>query len=97
MVLTDALHARLLLTGAMIYLCAEFVMGPAGLEWIARDPSRHSSLLKGIAESAMLISLFTAGLKGGGVALLDRRWMLPLRLALISMGVTIGLITAVGV
>ena len=58
---------------------------------------RHSSLLKGIAESAMLISLFTVGLKVGGVALLDRRWMLPLRLALISRGVTIGLITAVGV
>ena len=32
MVLTDALLARLSLTGAMNYLCAEFVMGPAGLE-----------------------------------------------------------------
>lgn len=97
MVLTDALLARLLLTGAMIYLCVGFAMGPAGLEWIALDPMRHSSLLKGIAESAMLISLFTVGLKVGGVPLLDRRWMLPLRLALISMGVTIGLVTAVGV
>ena len=56
MVLTDALLARLQLTGAMSYLFAGFVMGPAGLEWIALDPMRHSSPLKGIAESAMLIS-----------------------------------------
>ena len=54
--LTDALLARLLLTGAMIYLYAGFVMGPAGLEWIALDPMRRANLLKGIAESAMLIS-----------------------------------------
>ena len=80
----------------MIYLYAGFVMGPAGLEWIALDPMRRANLLKGIAESAMLISLFTVGRKVGGVTLLDRRWMLPLRLALISMGVTIGLITVVG-
>ena len=46
---------------------------------------------------ALLISLFTVGLKIGGVGLFDACWLLPLRLASISMAITVGLIAAVGV
>lgn len=49
-----------------------------------------------IAEVAVLVSLFTAGLKLR-IPLGDRRWLLPLRLAVVSMTVTVGLIALAGV
>src|SRR5919206_497446 len=49
-----------------------------------------------LTPSAVLISLFTAGLKLR-TALTDHRWRLPVRLAVESMIVTVGLITLVGV
>jgi len=48
------------------------------------------------AEIAVLISLFSVGLRMA-VPLRDRRWWLPLRLAFLSMALTVGLIAAVGV
>ncbi|MDR3446698.1 MULTISPECIES: cation:proton antiporter [Dyella] len=96
MVLTGAALARILLTSAMVYLCIGYALGPASLGLIELDPSHHVSLLGRIAEVALLISLFTVGLRMG-VPILDRRWILSLRLAFISMTITVGLIAAVGV
>lgn len=64
---------------------------------ITPDPTLHANVLERIAEVALLISLFSVGLKMGGVPLFDRRWILPLRLALVSITITVGLITVVGV
>ncbi len=64
---------------------------------ITPDPTLHADVLERIAEVALLISLFSVGLKMGGVPLYDRRWILPLRLALVSMAITVGLITVIGV
>ncbi len=97
MVLAEALLARLLLSSAMIYLAVGVALGPAGLGVVSLDPTQHVEVLEGVAEVALLVSLFTVGLKMGSVALLDRRWMLPLRLAIVTMTITVGLITAVGV
>jgi NhaP-type Na+/H+ or K+/H+ antiporter len=48
-----------------------------------------------LTEIVVLVSLFTAGLKlSHGLG--DRRWLLPLRLATVSMVVTVGCITLVG-
>ena len=96
MVLAGTLLARLPLSSAMIYLAVGYALGPAGLAVITPDPTRYSRVLELVAEVALLISLFSVGLRLG-VPLLDRRWWLPLRLAFVSMALTVGLIAVVGV
>ena len=95
MALSTSLLKRLPLSTSMLYLAAGFALGPAGLQLLDADPFRHSVLLERVAEVAVLISLFVTGLKLS-VPLQDRRWHLPLRLALLSMLVTVALIAAVG-
>ncbi|MDR3446695.1 cation:proton antiporter [Dyella sp.] len=96
MVLTGTILARLLLSGAMIYLCAGFALGPEWFGLITLDPLRHADVLEHVAGAALLISLFTVGLRMG-VPLLDRRWIVPLRLAFVSMAITVGLVALAGV
>lgn len=96
MVLAGSLLARLPLSSAMIYLGLGYALGPGGVGVITPDPIRHAGTLELMAEVAVLISIFAVGLKLG-VPLLDRRWILPLRLAFPSMAITVGLIAAVGV
>ncbi len=97
MVLAAKPLARLLMSSAMVYLALGFALGPAGLQLIALDPIRHAAVLERVAEVALLISLFSVGLRMGNVPLRDRRWRLPVRLAFVSMAITVGLIAAVGV
>lgn len=96
MVLAGTFLARLPLSTAMIYLGLGYVLGPGGFGVIVPDPIRHAGALELMAEVAVLISLFAVGLKLG-VPMLDRRWILPLRLAFPSMAITVGLIAIVGV
>ncbi|UVL26611.1 cation:proton antiporter [Pseudomonas donghuensis] len=96
MVLGATLLARLLLSSAMVYLLVGYMLGPAVFAVITLDPAHHADVLEWVAEVAVLISLFNVGLKMGAVPFSDRSWRLPLRLALISMVLTVGLITAVG-
>jgi NhaP-type Na+/H+ or K+/H+ antiporter len=95
MVLAGSALARIFLTSAMIYLGIGYVIGPAWLGLMAPDPGNYANLLEQVAEVALLISLFTVGLRMG-VPIFDRRWMLSLRLAFISMSITVGLIAMVG-
>lgn len=95
MVLAGTLLARLPMSSAMIYLAAGYALGPAGLAVITPDPTRYAPALELAAEVAVLISLFSVGLRMA-VPLRDRRWWLPLRLAFVSMALTVGLIAAVG-
>jgi NhaP-type Na+/H+ or K+/H+ antiporter len=96
MVLGGSQLARLLLSSAMIYLCVGYALGPGWLGLFMPDPYHHADVLARVAEVALLISLFTVGLRMG-VPMLDRRWILPVRLAFVSMAITVGLIAAVGV
>lgn len=91
MVLVSAQLARLPLSSAMIYLAVGYVLGPGGFAVIAPDPRAATDFLKTLAEIAVLIALFTVGLKMG-VTQFDRRWVLPVRLAFLSMTLTVGLI-----
>jgi NhaP-type Na+/H+ or K+/H+ antiporter len=96
MMLAGTLLARLPLSSAMIYLAAGFALGPAGLAVITPDPMRYAPALELAAEIAVLISLFSVGLRMG-LPLRDRRWWLPVRLAFLSMALTVGLVAVVGV
>ena len=96
MVLAGTLLTRLPMSSAMIYLAAGYALGPEGLAVITANPVRYAGVLELAAEVAVLISLFSVGLRMG-VPLRDRRWWLPARLAFISMTLTVGLIAVVGV
>lgn len=96
MVLTSTLPGRLPLSSAMVYLALGFVLGPVGTNVLRPDPQLHAGLLERLAEVALLISLFSVGLRLG-VPLRDRRWYLPLRLAFVSMAAMVGMVAVVGV
>jgi NhaP-type Na+/H+ or K+/H+ antiporter len=87
---------RLPLSEAMIYLAAGTALGPLGLRFLFVDPEAHSKLLERAAEIAVIISLFTTGLKLR-VSLRDPLWWVPLCLASGSMVLTVGMITLVAI
>jgi sodium/hydrogen antiporter len=96
MVLSGTLLNRLPMSNAMLYLAAGFALGPAGWAVLTLSPLIHADLLERVAEVAVLISLFSVGLKLG-LPLSNRDWLLPLRLAFVSMTLTVVLIAVVGV
>ncbi len=87
---------RLPVTTSILYLAAGMLLGPYGVGLLALDPVNSPELLHRLAEVAVIVSLFTAGLKLR-LDLRDPRWQLPLRLAVVSMVVTVGLIAVAGV
>ena len=87
---------RLPLTTTLLYFGVGVVLGPVGFKAVFIDPIARAPLLERLAEVAVIISLFTAGLKLR-VSFSDRRWLPPLRLAFVSMVVTVALIAAIGV
>lgn len=96
MTLTSSFIARVPLSSAILYLAVGVGIGPSGLGLLQLDPLRHAPLLERLTEIAVLISLFTVGLKLE-LPLRDRRWRIPLQLATGSMLLTVGAIAVVGV
>jgi NhaP-type Na+/H+ or K+/H+ antiporter len=94
--LVGSVLQRLPLSPAMLYLAIGFALGPSGAGLIDLDPKSNAPLLTLLCEIALLISLFAVGLRLR-VDLADRIWWLPLRLGVLAMLITIGLLTAVGV
>mgnify|MGYP001764965037 CR=1 FL=1 len=95
MTLGSSFLARLPLSSAMLYLGVGMVISPLGLDLLRLDPLDNRVLLERLTEIAVLISLFTAGMKLE-LPLSHRRWRIPLQLATVSMVVTVALITALG-
>ena len=87
---------RLPITTTLLYLVTGLVLGPIGFGILRIDPIEKSAFLERATELGVIISLFTAGLKLQA-PLLEKRWWIPLRLASLSMFITIGLVTIVGV
>lgn len=96
MALSGTALKRLPVSTAILYLAAGFGLGPAGLALMAPDPLSYSVILERVTEVAVLISLFAVGLKLG-LPLSHKNWRLPVRLAVISMIITIALIAAIAV
>ena len=95
MALSDSLLARLPLSTSMLYLAVGAALSPLWLGWLEIGPATHARALERIAEVVLLLSLFGSGLKMS-VGLSDGRWLLPLRLAIVSMLVTVALIAGFG-
>ena len=96
MALSDSVLARLPLSTSMLYLAVGAAASPLWLDWVHVAPMTHAHALERIAEIVLLLSLFGSGLKMS-VGLSDGRWLLPLRLATVSMVVTVALIALAGV
>lgn len=96
MALVGSLLKRLPLSAAILYLGVGVLLGPNVVALLRFDPVAEAGMLERVTEVAVIISLFTAGLKLR-VPLIDGRWKVPLRLASLSMLVTVGLITLAGV
>jgi sodium/hydrogen antiporter len=96
MALSGSVLSRLPVSTSMLYLGAGVLAGPLALGLAAPAWQDHARLLEHLTEVIVLLSLFTAGLKMS-VGLHERRWFPPLRLALLSMLVTVLLVTAAGV
>jgi NhaP-type Na+/H+ or K+/H+ antiporter len=95
MTMASSFLSRLPLSAAMLYLGVGIAIGPLGLGLLQLDALENKVLLERVTEIAVLISLFTAGMKLE-LPLRDWRWRIPVQLATVSMIVTVGLITALG-
>jgi NhaP-type Na+/H+ or K+/H+ antiporter len=96
MALAGSVLKRLPLSTSMLYLAAGAALGPLGAGLLHVDVYGQSQVWERVTEVAVLVSLFAAGLKLR-VPFSDRGWMLPVRLATVSMLVTIGLVSLAGV
>lgn len=87
---------RIPLSSAMLYLGVGMAIGPWGLQLLNLSAFRDVVLLERLTEVAVLVSLFTAGMKLE-LPLADKRWRIPVQLASVSMLLTVAAIAAVGV
>ena len=87
--------ARLPVTSAIVYLGVGLALGPAFFGVFAVDPFAEAGMLEVMTELAVLISLFSAGVKMP-VPFSLARWAPSLRLAWLSMSISVGLMAAFG-
>ncbi|MES2888302.1 MAG: cation:proton antiporter [Pseudomonadota bacterium] len=94
MALSATLLKRLPLSTSIVYLLVGAALSPWWLDALRPNLSDHVTLIEHATEIVVLVSLFTSGLKlSAPVA--DRRWTLPLRLASVSMVVTVAAVALV--
>jgi NhaP-type Na+/H+ or K+/H+ antiporter len=95
MALSGSVLRRLPLSTAIVYLAFGFALGPRGLDIVKFNLLTGVKTVEHITEIAVIVSLFSAGLKLR-VPIHDALWRVPLRLAFLSMVVTVGLVAVVG-
>lgn len=93
--LTQPLMRLLPLTNAIVYLAIGIILGPTILGVIHFNPLEQSATLKLIAEIAVVLSLFTAGMKMP-VPVTFPRWRGPILMAFVAMTMTVALVGAFG-
>ncbi len=91
--LTSTLLKRSPVTAAIIYLAVGLLVGPSVLNLFHFNPLKESALLEVLTEIAVLISLFSAGVKMP-VPFSFARWRAPILLATVSMTITVAMIAA---
>jgi len=91
--LTSSMLKRLPVTPAIIYLAVGLLVGPTVLNVFHFNPLKESALLEVLTETAVLISLFSAGIKMP-VPVSFAHWRAPVLLATVSMAVSVGMVAA---
>ena len=96
MALAGTVLKRLPLTASMFYLTAGALLGPWGVGLLEVGALDDAGALERLTEIAVIISLFTAGLKLRLPAT-DRSWRAAILLAIVAMPLTIGGVAAFAV
>lgn len=91
--LTYSILKRSPVTSAIIYLAVGMLSGPSGLNLFHFNPLKESALLETLTEVAVLISLFSAGVKMP-TPFSFTRWQAPILLATVSMTITVAMVAA---
>lgn len=91
MALAGSAIARLHLTTAILYLVVGIMLGPQVSGLLVFDTITHAAALERVSEVAVIVSLFTAGLKLR-VPIFDPRWLVAVRLSVLSMAITVALV-----
>jgi NhaP-type Na+/H+ or K+/H+ antiporter len=86
--LTASILKRSPFTSSIIYLAVGLLVGPTALNLFHFNPLKESALLEKLTEVAVLISLFSAGVKMP-VPFNFLRWRKPILLATVSMVITV--------
>ncbi len=94
--LTASLIGKLSLTAAIVYLLVGILLGPSGFKVFHFNPLEQGAVLEVATEVAVLISLFSAGVKMPVPVRLPR-WRAPLMLAWGGMLVSVLLVAAFSV
>lgn len=81
------------ITSPIVYLAVGVIFGPSVLNLFHFNPLKQSALLEVLTEVAVLISLFSAGIKMPAPFKLQR-WRTPILLATVSMSLTVGMVAA---
>ncbi len=89
--LAPRIFKNLPVTPAIVYLLVGILLGPSGFNVFYFDPFHQSALLEALTEVAVLISLFSAGIKMP-VPVVVQRWSAPIRLAWLGMAISVALI-----
>ena len=90
------LFQRLPISVSALYLGVGLLLGPGGFGLLSWDVVREAHLFEHVTEVAVIVSLFTVGLNMRR-SLKDRLWLLPIRLATLTMVLTIAAVALVGV
>ena len=93
--LTYSVLRRMPLSAAVLCLVMGIGLGPLGTGLLSLDIVADATLLEHLAEVAVIVSLFTAGLQLR-LPLNRAEWGVALRLATVAMVLTVALITAIG-
>ena len=96
MALAGSALKRVPLSASMFYLASGAALGPWGAGLLRVDVVEDASIVERLTEIAVIISLFTAGLKLRLPAF-DRRWRAPVLLATLAMVLSVAGIAAVAV
>jgi sodium/hydrogen antiporter len=94
-VLASTLLRLLPVSTSIIYLGVGVLVGPGALGLLLWDAIREAEVLKYLSEIAVIVSLFTVGLKWRTPLTADF-WSLPVRLATVGMVLTIAAVALVG-
>lgn len=87
---------RLPISIATFYLGVGLLLGPRGMGLISADFIETATFVEHVTEVAVIVSLFTVGLNMRR-SLTDRHWVLPVRLASVTMILTIVAVAFLGV
>lgn len=91
--LTSSRLKLLPVTPAIIYLMVGLVVGPTVLNILHFNPLKESALLEVLTEVAVLISLFSAGVKMPA-PINFTQWRTPVLLATVSMAASVAMVAA---